>query len=47
MPAITGGHICSGHGQILLSIHARFNGLGIPIFHEIACFEDKNLKKST
>ena len=47
MPAITGGHICSGHDQILLSIHARFSGLGIPIFPEIACFQDKNLKKST
>ena len=40
--SITGGHICSHHDRIIPFPLARFGGLGIPKFHEIALDKPKN-----
>ena len=40
--SITGGHICSHHDRIIPFPLARFGGLGIPKFHEIALDKPRN-----
>ena len=45
IPVIAGDHIFSDHDPMLLSLSARFGELGIPMFHEIACFKYKNSRK--
>ena len=45
--SITGGHICSNEERVLLSLPARFGGLGIPLFHENAGIEFENSRKLT
>ena len=47
IPAITGGKQCSNDERVLLSLPARYGGLGIPIFHSIAAFEYENSRKIT
>ena len=47
IPSITGGHICSNDERVLLSVPARFGGLGIPLFHENAGIEFENSRKLT
>ena len=47
IPAITGDKQCSNDESVLLSLPARYGGLGIPIFHSIAAFEYKNSSKIT
>lgn len=37
--SIIGGHICCHHDRIIPFRLARFGGLGIPKFHEIACLD--------
>ena len=45
LPVIRGGNICSDHDPILLSLLARFDKLGVPMFHETACFKYKTSRK--
>ena len=45
IPAITGDKQCSNDERVLLSLPARYGGLGISIFHSIAAFEHKNSRK--
>ena len=47
IPSITGGYICSNDERVLLSLPARFGGLGIPLFHENAGIEFENSRKLT
>ena len=47
IPAITGGKQCSNDERVLLSLPARYGGLGIPIFYSIAAFEYENSRKIT
>ena len=47
IPSITGGHICSNDERVLLSLPTRFDGLGIPLFHENAGIEFENSRKLT
>ena len=45
IPSVTGGHICSNDERVLLSLPARFGGLGIPLFHENAGIQFENSRK--
>ena len=45
IPSITGGHICLNDDRVLLSLPARFGGLGLLLFHENAGVEFKNSRK--
>ena len=47
IPFITGVHICSNDKRLLLSLAARFGGLGILLFHENADIEFENSRKFT
>ena len=47
IPALTGGDICSDNDRQLLSLPARYGGLGIPIFFPCAQYEYNNSRKLT
>ena len=47
IPAVTGGHICSGKERVLFSLPTRHGGLVIPIFHETSETELMNSSKIT
>ena len=47
IPALTGGHICYDNERQLLSLPARYGGLGIPIFFQCAQYEYNNSRKLT